>query len=829
MIEAGPAAEALPTYATDAPVPPAAPAPDRSGFAVAGLLVVVGLAVFAAEQWGWVASFVRAFVSWAANPTTALHAADPVSVPAVRIVGGLAVALVVGRLQVGLLARRSSLFADRFVTAGLTALLAACELGLVGVWEVAVGSVGLWPFVAVGALLLAGCGAATVMMQRRSSPVGLPASRSRTRFDRAGIALVGFAVVVVGWIIVHAATQPVTEFDSLIYHAELPRYWFAHAPAPPLQYGPSIGLQISANYPPLWPAFGLALYELAGRADDLYLRLGAPLLYAGFLLFVFGAARRLFSVAVARWTVTLMLGTPLLVFYAMWPTNYLLLGFLVMVVTVVVVEAARRRDGALWIVAGVLAGFAVLTNFYGWIVVAAGLVVALVSARRRLVPSTAFGVAVAVVGAVWLVRNGVLLGDPLYPLAAGVLHDKGIVPQLWNVTEAQVRSTANAVWSGSTGVTLRIRELSATFWNPLLLPCGVLPGAVALAYGARRSRAAAVAGWIVAGWIVAVLVPGWYFQRALVPLVAPAALGAAIVLARAPSNTTRPGLRTVRTVVLVAAAAIAVVTGVATSMAAPDEMSGAPVLASADWRAGLRDLGNAPATLWSATGGDVLAWQWLGAHVGRHGGEVATLEVRAYDLDPRVHLVYLDGRAGAPLLTPHTPEAAVAYLRSLGVRYVLVPGWAASSPVIGLLGLERVLGGTAAPVAAVFAPYPGQPVTSVYDLGAGEPSSYRAAVWVPPGAPTPTPASYRVPAGAEGRILLSPEAPALDRLLVHYRATGSGTVAVRNGAGTVAQLRCEASAGWRDASFSVPMGADLLMIETGGCTLELLAPTVTAP
>ena len=216
------------------------------------------------------------------------------------------------------------------------------------------------------------------------------------------------------------------EWDAIVYHAASAQNWFEDRPSPPIVYGPSVGVEISGNYPPLFPAAGAAVYTLIGRFDDLYLRILPPLLFAAILLMTFGYARRRFGDRSACFAVLLLLGTPLIVMYWVWPTGYILLGAALLATVILLDLAVSSGSRWQWAAAGLVGGLAVLSHVYGFMAIAVAICAVLVARRRRIGNLAAFLFVAGVVAAPWLLRNLVLLHDPFYPLGSPPFHGIGL-------------------------------------------------------------------------------------------------------------------------------------------------------------------------------------------------------------------------------------------------------------------------------------------------------------------------------------------------------------------------------------------------------------------
>ena len=661
-------------------------------------------------RWAWFGAFAGDLWQWILEP----EIADGWSMPA-----GLAIAVPVataitfqGWLATRLLLSGSYLNGERWIELGLTITIAISLLGFGGVLCVVLGRLGrleLLMFYAVTGAALAWAWWRLGARQASSDTVAGP-GRPRSPWILRAIAAAVFAIAV-AFSLAHATLTPVQEWDATIYHAESARLWFRERPDPPIRYGPSIGIEISSNYPPLFPAAGAAAYTLVGEASDLYLRVLPPLLLAAVMAMVFGFARRSSGPLGADLALLLVAGSPLLLAYGVWTTGYALLGAL-LVAVVILVDLAADRDGlGPWAGAGAVAGLAILSHFYG--VVALLAAVAALATRRpvRWKGAAVFAGIAIVAASPWLGRNLLLLGDPFYPLGTPPFSGKGLVEPLWSASKAGISNKALSFWSGATGFGLTLRQLATSLFDRQLLMTGCYFGLwFGLIQWRRRPRAAYLAAF-VAGFIVLLLLQGWFWFRALLPLIPIAALLTASLLAwlvesigKAVEQRRDLVHMSVGGVVIAAVGA----TVVASAVAGTSFAIAGPVISrgeSDDMMRTVREWGAPRVQLWTVFGGDLLLWEWLNQNIGP-GERFATLEIRMYYLDRPETAFYLDGIEAVPLLEVEDPAAAERFFSRHGVRYVVIPSWAVRDPtgrsVAGLLPLFDFLGSDRFPAVAAF-------------------------------------------------------------------------------------------------------------------------------
>ncbi len=677
---------------------------------IAVLLLTLGsLFNFVSSNFIWLKPFGRDLWRWLLAP----QVAGGVSAPQDWALWLLMVAVAfVGAWMASDMALHSTELAnDGVLKLGTAIVLAVAIVGYSGTIALATGTLEspvIW--LTVGGLAVAATLARQFLKTRivGTPPATLSAEANSPHEGRwtPSISWFGwpFAAAALVFTTAHNLMAPITETDATIYHAAAAKLWFLGRPAPPLLYGPSVGIEISANYPPLFPAVGAASYTVIGQFDDIYLRAIPSILSVGLLLVTFSYARWHSGRTAAWWVIVLVLGSPLVIMYMAWATNYILLGALTLLVVVYCDLGATSNRLSCWVAAGAFAGLAVLTNFYGWLAYGIAIVAILVWTRTRfgVISFGVFALTAAVVSSPWLVRNWVLLGDPIYPLANAWFSGRGLVQPLWNASQTEIERSALSVLGSGQGVGLFGHELGIALESGYLLPVGLILG---LAVGMWQSwlgdKRSTYLMLVVAAFILTVLAPGWYWLRALLPLIPIAAVltGRVFNFASdwAKRNNTAPGLSGfgagLWNSTLIATALISSITGLALAFAGPNQQTWTTALpASTDHLQAVRNLGSPTQQLATAFGGDYQSWQWLNAHMGPND-KVATFELRMYYFARPNNLFYLDGIEAVPLLGLNSPEQVRDYLIAHRVRYIMVPAWARDlHPAVNLLPLMTMLG-----------------------------------------------------------------------------------------------------------------------------------------
>jgi hypothetical protein len=690
---------------------------------VFSIVLIVPLLFITAEQGVWLRPFVRDFIPWLERPKIA----GGLQLPDGALYGGMieVAFLAIAWILVGFVAAGTEYEDSLSFRLGLTLIGSLCIAGYIGMCAVIFGVLER-PFVLAVTAALAGAVLVPAIGNRHRFH-GLPVRPKGGWWAAAAVTL---GAIVTVPIVVHAALAPVTEWDAIIYHAAAAKLWFLEAPNPSVVYGPSVGIEISGNYPPLFPAGGATFDTIAGGFADIFLRLASPLSFVGLLLLAWSYASRRIGSRYAVWTVGLLIGCPLLVLYATWTTGYLLLTSIWLAAFVLCDIAARTGRVLPWAAAGVLVGVAVLTHFYGLPALAIG-PFSLVLARRSSRNLIGVGLQLLIAGVVaspWLLRNAIVVHDPLYPLSLPPFHPIGLIEPMWSASQAEIKNNALGQWSAA-GVPLIYQQAGTVLFERHLLAVGMLFGLLmGIWFALRGDRWATYVIGTVAAFLATLLAPGWFWMRALIVIVPLIALlttrGIAALLEGDPvwAFPRWPVIRPIVNSAAVATTAVCCLVGASLSVAGPNQSTWTTLLDGSqnDMMAVVRNLGSNPDSLYNVFGGDYLSWTWLNENLGPHE-RVATLDNRLYYFDRPQNIFYLDGIESGPLVSIRSSDVARQFLRSNGVTYVMIPGWASSAgptqhPAIHQLPLVGMLGDSNFPIAAVFVDFYPDP-TIVYSVG----------------------------------------------------------------------------------------------------------------
>jgi len=287
--------------------------------------------------------------------------------------------------------------------------------------------------------------------------------------------LILFCVPLLIVIIYQGLALPEIEWDALIYHAVLPRLIFEGHGFPALA-GPSTGIQISANYPPLFPVLGALFYTQIGVFNETWLRVLSLALGILPILATFELGVQLGSRRVAQVSVALLAITPMFLYRMMIASYYSILVFFAMTVCTLIVYAYRTCAVRTWIAIGAILGFALLCAFQAVVYAACVALICIAilifdkSARQTQSRYMLSGLIIAglIIG-VWWSRNIVVVGNPIYPVASGLFGGLNLDPELTANTLTSLHDASIGLFFGLERPTPASWAL-AMFFNRLIFP-----------------------------------------------------------------------------------------------------------------------------------------------------------------------------------------------------------------------------------------------------------------------------------------------------------------------------------------------------------------------
>jgi hypothetical protein len=531
------------------------------------------------------------------------------------------------------------------------------------------------------AVLLAAAAAVIVVALRRAprAPTG-EALRSQ-RPARARPVLPLMIGLTGGLLAMRASIEPVTEWDAVIYHVSFARDWIGSLPGLPHAAGPSVGAELSYNYPALFPSISVALAGAMHLSVSAVARLVSPLA-AVTVLAVLRAVRP--ASVRAGWAPSMfLLGSTLFVAYGEWPTAYMLMTLLiVLAIGRLVVDRRLSLATALCIglvaetgLTGVLLALIIVVAYLAWTRRTS------VAARPR---SLALTGEAAVRTALLIAPLGVVVigslkrtGGLLFPWVTWP-HAGHLLPALyWNATKSEILVNSYGQFNAESGSFFK--PLVGIAKSGLLAPGGLgLQGLIVAACGVAfaRGRRPLLAGTaVVAGGVLLLVALELVWLRYFIPMSVAAAMGlGAAMSALRDRNGGRVALLAYTGAAV--AACLSVASGVTYALAGPNDRTYA---ATTDYGlerySAFETAGNASnggARREAVFGDDSRAWEDI--HKLDTGGlSVGTFDIRNY-YSPYVPRLQLDGLVGAAI-TGATPSAVARQLKRHGIDAVFVPSW----------------------------------------------------------------------------------------------------------------------------------------------------------
>lgn len=654
---------------------------------------------------------------------------------------------------------------------------------------------------------------------------------SLPRISRVDLLFSFLIVVIVGAEYYHAVAQPIVHWDALVYHATMAKTMFREQGIPIIA-GTSVGIEMSANYPPLFPGLGAFYYVQIGSVDDLYLRLLSPTLSLLTIIAVYRIARALGNKTYGRLSALFLALTPLFILTSMFPINYLLLTFFVALILLFIVLAIAQRQFRYWVAASVMFGFAFLTSYQAFFLLPAFGIAVLVSLfysqrieRPSLLRSITLGVILTLaIGGIWYTRNAAILGNPIYPFAQTVFSGKYIDASLLQLTTAGIHADSVYNFFG-TNTPTAWDYVQRILFNKSHFPDLSVFTLLGILMVLRQNKRALWLVCLAFGLVPLIIVVSGVaniFPRYFIFSFPAMALISAFPISQAlDSSHSAPSLaRIARTnpIALIVSALILL------SFLFPAllVLVAGQGYQEADWQEpydSLKLVRSSTADVWQTLGlyygSEPRIWQWINSHL-TDVGKLATFENKIYYLKDgeNDNFFYLDGWEAKDLYQISDPAEITRRLVQAKVKYILDPSWVHHWDMYQRLPLDRYLG-TPKYFPLVYG-IPGD--VAVYQVGKLDDSLT---------ADSPLALSLFPPGLSAGQLVLGREARAISansesirlyvetspaartRVEIDYLDFGKGKLSINlQGPNTwiydQATLEIQSSAQWKTFSFTIP-------------------------
>ena len=519
----------------------------------------------------------------------------------------------------------------------------------------------------------------------------------------------------------HALLTTIMHWDATVYHAVIPVIMY-NTHGIPVIAGPSLGIQMSANFPPLFSALGAFYYIQIGSIEDFYLRAISPVMGILAILATYKIGEVLGGKKYGIVAALFLAMTPLFFRYSMYATSYSMLTFFGSISVLFLFLAIIKGDIKYWIMSGMFYGFTLLASYLA-IYLAPFFIIALlyyfIKKKDELSANTKvfllLGASVLIIGGVWYLRNLVLLGNPVYPNGYTILGGINIDPTIMQMTLKQLNWISTCIFFG--GDVTVLDKFLVFFTYGTHFPTISLLTLLGIALLPTKSKRF----WLVLAWpstLTIVILSGltWSFPRHILFTLPGFALLAALPITialekcekydRTLKEQSKNMFRKIRNKIPLPHKSDLLRIGIAIMLIIAFVF---PTLTlSMGGKVTTENLFDPPPEdfLWflenpnpdkwislNVSYSEARSWKWLNDNL-NEGEKVATIENRIYYVKNcgNEYFFYLDGWEARQLYNMTDLTTILRYLQSEHVKYVLDVGWARTHGHFDILPMVQFLG-----------------------------------------------------------------------------------------------------------------------------------------
>lgn len=546
------------------------------------------------------------------------------------------------------------------------------------------------------------------------------------------------------FIVLHAVFAPIVHWDATVYHALMANVVYLYRGVP-LIAGTSHGLEMSANYPPLFYVLGSVFYIIVGNISDIWIKIISPIASLITILATYQIGKHIVKPSYGLFSAFFLIFTPLFILYSIYAVSYMLyIAFLTMSILFLLLALKRKNNRIHYFLSGAFYGFALLTNYEALIISPFYLLIFIYTwIKQRKTEAILFVLSILCFGSPWFLRNWLLLDNPIFPFGYEIFGGKFVSRWIRDIVFNSIMKYSIVSFFNSYNPSL-IDYLRGLIFNRInypiysfLLPIGILSY-----LGMKKKN---LDFFILLIWSLVFTLPSligfkWIYPRAFLSSLVPNSFFAVyplyrayIIISKHYVKTSKPSKHSVshsiiskRNFLLISLIIIIIAHGFF------------PALVTAIAGNSTYDSAHAspPTSPLSILGIDIPEW-YHGQHKSiwdflnvnlREGDKVATMESKLYYIkhgDPK-YFFPLDGFKAEKLYALNSPEDMVEFLKKNNVTYIYDSPWTRGILWM-MLPLTKYLGSPWFPL--VFSVNPttlGADIPTIYQVGPYTPISIKS-------------------------------------------------------------------------------------------------------
>jgi hypothetical protein len=493
----------------------------------------------------------------------------------------------------------------------------------------------------------------------------------------------------------------------------------------PLIAGTSVGLEMSANYPPLYYALGAFYYIQVGGVEDFYLKAISPTMALLTILVIFRIGKIIGGETCGKISALLLSVTSLFILYSMYATSYMAYVFFMATSFLFMLLAFQKAQSKYWVMCGIFYGFALLSNYQALILAPLFLAVFfyLLLKREGRWTSLKYSAPVLALSGVWYLRNLILLGNPVFPMLYEIFGGRYVDPGMRAKLFQTIQESAILVYFNQNLNPSIVERIGTFILNFQQFPAISLLTFIGIILALLKKNQIRKIWIVLLVWAFLPLLMissgmEWTWPRAFLITIPPFAVLTALPISEALNLLERKKsshsnwLATLRhfwseyviTIFLSTTLLMSFLfPGFVMAIAGKTTWDGPQAAVPSDPLFFIKNPGKPDVGEWYF-GVNTVIWQFLNDHL-KEGEKVATFENRLYYVkggDPQ-YFFMLDGWKASPLYQITDPAEMVQFLRENNVTYIF-SSWQMHGPLWPYLPLTSYLPSEWFPV--VFSPGP---------------------------------------------------------------------------------------------------------------------------